>query len=103
MSCPASMIRLYRCLFLLPLLATAALAQQGPPRSDATGRVQQLLQGSGMTPEQIRSRLQAQGYPQSLLDSYLPGSSGPAAAPNENVFAAVAALGLATSGAIDTL
>jgi protein involved in polysaccharide export with SLBB domain len=31
---------------------------------------------SGLTPEQIRARLRAEGYPESLLDAYIPGSSG---------------------------
>ena len=31
---------------------------------------------SGLTPDQIRARLRAEGYPETLLDAYLPGKYG---------------------------
>src|SRR5215212_739730 len=34
---------------------------------------QRLLQ-SGLTPDQVRSRLRASGYPETILDQYLPGA-----------------------------
>ncbi len=58
--------------------------------------VRQRLMSSGLTPDQIRSRLRAAGYPENLLDAYLGGSSGPTASqfgPTE--LAAIEALGLA--------
>lgn len=68
-------------------------------------RLQQMLQSSGMTPEQIRARLRAQGYPEALLDQYLPGGAqvDSTAVPGTDVFAAVRALGLGDSLTIDSL
>src|SRR5207248_1224271 len=66
-------------------------------------RVQRLLQGSGLSAEQVRSRLQAQGYPGGMLDGYMSGGRQPAGVPNENVFAALATLGISTTGAVDSL
>jgi polysaccharide biosynthesis/export protein len=85
---------------LRPLLFAAAVfsfaglaaAQQQPPattrpspagaaaalrnRPDLAAQLQQRLQASGMTPEQVRARLRAEGYPESMLDAYLPGGGG---------------------------
>src|SRR5256884_9926783 len=36
----------------------------------------QRIQQSGLTPDQIRARLVAAGYPPNMLDAYLGGSSG---------------------------
>src|SRR5881396_3299659 len=36
----------------------------------------QRIQQSGLTPDQIRARLVAAGYPANMLDAYLGGSSG---------------------------
>ena len=75
-------------LFLRPLLAVgvflfmaAALqAQSVTPqqaqqllqnRPDLLNQLRQRLGGSGLTPDQVRARLRAQGYPDNLLDSYL--------------------------------
>ncbi|HEY8165444.1 MAG TPA: SLBB domain-containing protein [Gemmatimonadaceae bacterium] len=57
---------------------------------------------SGLTADQIRARLRAEGYPENLLDAYLPGSvgqePGSTTATPEDVFAAVRQLGI-----VDTL
>lgn len=45
-------------------------------RPDLVQQLQQRLLASGLTPDQVRSRLRALGYPDDLLDSYLPGSAG---------------------------
>jgi protein involved in polysaccharide export with SLBB domain len=37
-------------------------------------QLRQRLAQSGLTPDQIRSRLRAAGYPESLLDEYIPGA-----------------------------
>src|SRR5437867_1810069 len=58
--------------------------------------VRQRLTSSGLTPDQIRARLRAAGYPENLLDSYLGSSTGPTPSqigPTE--LAAIEALGLA--------
>jgi len=78
------------------MLQNPALAQQ----------LQQMLRGSGMTPDQIRARLKEQGYPDTLLDSYLPGTLTPvdsATIPSEDIFAAVRKLGLTDTTAVDSL
>ena len=75
-------------LFLRPLLAVGVFlfmavslqAQSVTPqqaqqllqnRPDLLNQLRQRLGGSGLTPDQIRARLRAQGYPDNLLDSYL--------------------------------
>jgi len=58
--------------------------------------VRQRLLQSGLTPDQIRARLRAAGYPENLLDAFLGGANSPAPSqmsPAEA--AAVQALGLA--------
>lgn len=60
-------------------------------------QLRQRIMSSGMTREQIRARLRAEGYPETLLDAYLPGASGSAAAPGAEVFAAVEQLGIVDS------
>ncbi len=66
-------------------------------------RLQQMMQSSGLTQQQIRDRLRAAGYPESLLDQYLGGSADSLAVPGEEVFEAVRALGIADSTAVDSL
>ncbi|MEP6494696.1 MAG: SLBB domain-containing protein, partial [bacterium] len=103
-------------LSLLSSLSSApAFAQQIPNPAQAQqmlqnnpaliARLQQMMQSSGLTPEQIRERLRAQGYPDSLLDQYLPGAtrSDSLTAPGADVFAALRALGLGDSLAVDSL
>src|SRR2546429_8373265 len=90
-------------LSLLPLLlggllgvAEPCVAQNPPPPSQAQGALEraieqnpgladvlrQRIEQSGLTPEQVRARLQAGGYPSNLLDPYLSstplGQSAPA-------------------------
>src|SRR5689334_6627787 len=88
-------------------LPSPAQAQQMLQNNPALiARLQQMMQSSGMTPEQIRARLKAQGYPDSLLDQYLPGSSvtsDSTAVPGEDVFAAIRALGLGDTLVVDSL
>src|SRR5690349_18793634 len=76
---------------LLPIVAATLLAIGGRPlvaqlpspsdaqallqsRPDLVNQLRQRISTSGMTPDQIRARLQAAGYPSNLLDSYLPGA-----------------------------
>ena len=93
--------------------APAAVAAQNP----TTAQAQQMLQNpamlqqlkqrimtSGMTPDQVRARLQAAGYPANLLDAYLGnGGVGDSTANSADVFAAVQDLGIADSTEIDLL
>ena len=53
------------------------------------------IDSSGLTPDQIRARLRAAGYPENLLDQYLRGAdTSKAAAPSSNVLEAVRVLGI---------
>jgi protein involved in polysaccharide export with SLBB domain len=94
------------------VVAPPAAAQNPalPPPSQAQAALQQALQQnpalatqirnrilqSGMTPDQVRARLQASGYPPTLLDSYL-GAENPQAGPptiSVDQVAAIQAIGL---------
>src|SRR3989454_5359286 len=98
---------------LLPLLAPLLVCAQTPPLpppSQAASALQQAVQQnpgladmirqriaqSGMTSEQVRARLQASGYPPTLLDAYLgaqtPGQASPV--PGAQELAAIQSLGL---------
>jgi protein involved in polysaccharide export with SLBB domain len=79
---------------------TAAQAQQLLQNNpDLVAQLRQRIMSSGMTPDQIRARLRAEGYPDNLLDAYLPGVTGgdSTTAQTADVFAAVMALGIADS------
>ncbi|MEP6508009.1 MAG: hypothetical protein ABJC63_07250, partial [Gemmatimonadales bacterium] len=58
------------------------------------------IMSSGLTDDQVRERLRAEGYPETLLDSYLgngttSGAAGQSATATQNdVFDAVSALGI---------
>jgi protein involved in polysaccharide export with SLBB domain len=68
------------------------------------GRLEQMMQSSGLTPEQVRARLRAAGYPEALLDQYLPGGQVDSTAlPSEDVFSAIRSLGIGDSTAVDSL
>jgi polysaccharide biosynthesis/export protein len=108
-------LRRWLGVLLIGLPTAVASAQQLPPPGQAQqmlqnnpaliARLQQMMQTSGLTPDQIRDRLKAQGYPESLLDQYLPGGTrgDSLALPGEDVFAAVRSLGLGDSTAVDSL
>lgn len=90
-----------------------ALAQQPTPeqaldmlqtRPDLVNELRERIGESGLTPDQVRARLRAAGYPENLLDSYLAGADTTRMAmPGEDVFAAIAALGITTTAAADSL
>jgi polysaccharide export outer membrane protein len=62
------------------------------------------LQGSGLTPDQVRARLRAEGYPEDLLDPYLTGfDTTQTVAPSPSTLGAVRALGLLSAETVDTL
>lgn len=98
------MLRSLTAALLLALAAAPAGAQVPSP-----AQVQQALQQpsglgdvlrarireSGLTPQQIRARLQASGYPGNLLDAYLGGAAGGGSpAPGQMELNAIQALGL---------
>ncbi len=104
---------------LRPLLCAAFLllgvrpvhAQQTPSSADAeallraqpdlANQLRQRIGSSGLTPDQIRARLRAEGYPESLLDTYLGSGAGATAtggaSVNPDVLAAVQSLGITDS------
>ena len=108
---------------LLPLALAAAVASKPaaaqvpttvpanlPPPNQAAQVLQQAVQGnpslaqtiaqriasSGLTPDQVRARLQAAGYPPTLLDAYMgtPAPGAPAANPGATEVGAIQALGM---------
>lgn len=72
-------------------------------RPEVVQQLRQRLATSGLSREQIRARLRAEGYPENLLDAYLPGSVGDAAAPSSETFSAVQQLGIADSADVAML
>lgn len=72
-------------------------------RPELVAQLRQRLAGSGLTPAQVRARLRAEGYPETLLDAYLAdaGEGIPDARPSEDVLSAVRALGVAGDDSLD--
>ncbi|MEO8563379.1 MAG: SLBB domain-containing protein [bacterium] len=99
--------------FLLPSLAAAQVPTARPTpeqaqvllqtRPDLVAQLRQRFATSGLTREQIHARLRAEGYPEDLLDAYLPGVTGAAPVPGEDVFQAVRMLGIADSSDVASL
>lgn len=76
------------------LQARPELVQQMRARFDAMG----------LTPQQVRARLRAEGYPEDLLDQYLSGSrASNVSLPSKQVFSAMRALGVSDSSDISEL
>jgi len=98
----------------LIIAASPALAQN-PSASQAQQMLQnnpallqqlrQRIMTSGLTPDQVRARLKAEGYPENLLDAYLGGGTATPdnAASPEEVFSAIAKLGIADTSEVDLL
>src|SRR3954470_14803133 len=93
--------------FLLPIAAGGQMPTTRPTpeqarillqtRPDLVAQLRQRFATSGMTREQVHARLRAEGYPEDILDAYLPGMTGDAPAPSADVFRAVESLGIADS------
>ena len=67
-------------------------------------QLRQRIMTSGLTPEQVRARLRAEGYPETLLDAYLPGSTATdTGTPSPEVFSAITALGIADTADVAIL
>ncbi|HEY5939979.1 MAG TPA: SLBB domain-containing protein [Gemmatimonadales bacterium] len=85
----------------LPTPDQARAALQNP---EMVRQLRQKLQASGLTPDQVRARLRAAGYPESLLDDYLMGADTTRAVrPGERTLEAVKALGLLSAAEADSL
>lgn len=77
---------------------------------DFVAQLQNRIEMSGLTPDQIHERLDAEGYPDDLLDPYLPGSTmspgaitPPDSETTAEVFEAMTHIGLIDSTTIDSL
>src|SRR5678815_4836237 len=57
---------------------STAQAQQMMQNPALLEQLRQRIASSGLTPDQVRARLRAEGYPENLLDAYLSGSTGSA-------------------------
>jgi protein involved in polysaccharide export with SLBB domain len=85
---------------------TPAQAQQMLQNNPALiQQLRQKIMTSGLTPDQVRARLRAEGYPESLLDAYLPGASmgSDTSAVLDDVFTALTQLGIADTVDVDLL
>jgi protein involved in polysaccharide export with SLBB domain len=105
--------------FTLFLVAAPSLAvAQNPSPTDAQralesnpALLQQLRQrilSSGLTPDQIRARLRAEGYPETLLDAYIPGGTSSGAdvvnaGTPDDVLNAASRLGIVDTAEVATL
>ena len=73
-------------------------------RPDLVAQLRQRIAMSGLTPDQIRARLQAAGYPPNLLDPYMVGAdTSQAVSPEPGTLGAAQALGLLSREALDSL
>lgn len=73
-------------------------------RPDLAIQLRERIGASGLTPEQVRARLRAAGYPEDLLDPYLEGAdSMRVARPGANVVEAVRILGVVSADEADSL
>ena len=86
-------------------LPTTAQAQQLLQNPDLVNQLRQRLLTSGLTPDQVRARLTAEGYPADMLDAYLPGGTAGArdSLPGDDVYNAMRALGVSDSADVENL
>src|SRR3954469_7666692 len=67
-------------------------------------QLRQRLLSSGLTPDQVRQRLRAAGYPETLLDPYMPGAdTTKTSRPGPRTLDAVRALGILSDTEADSL
>jgi polysaccharide export outer membrane protein len=86
----------------LPTPDQARDALQNQP--DLVQQLRQRLLSSGLTPDQVRQRLRAAGYPENLLDEYMPGAdTTKATRPGPRTLDAVRALGILSDTEADSL
>jgi len=86
----------------LPTPDQARRALQNQP--ELVTQLRQRLLESGLTPDQVRSRLRAAGYPENLLDDYLMGADTTRKVrPGSKTLEAVSALGILSDAEADSL
>lgn len=117
-------IRVAACAFAVavalvaPSMASAASAQQGLPpgmspeqarellrnRPDLAAQLRDRIGASGLTPDQVRARLRAAGYPEDILDPYLAGAdTTDSVEPPPGTLDAIRALGILGDAEVDSL
>jgi polysaccharide biosynthesis/export protein len=85
----------------LPSPEQAREALQNP---QIVERLRQRLLESGLTPDQVRARLRASGYPETMLDEYLTGADTTRRArPGPRTMDAVRSLGILSGAEVDSL
>ena len=86
----------------LPTPEQARRALQSQP--ELVTQLRQRLLESGLTPDQVRARLRAAGYPENLLDEYLMGADTTRQVrPGSKTMEAVTALGILSEAEADSL
>ncbi len=89
-------------LFIVPSLARAQTAEQVMQNPALLRELRSRIMSSGLSPEQVRARLRAEGYPENLLDAYLSGAPDTSSEPagttgtgtQADVLGAISALGI---------
>ncbi len=100
-------------LFIAPAIGRAQSASQAQQmlqsNPELLNQLRSRIMSSGLTNDQVRERLKAEGYPENLLDSYLSGGDNTGAAPvagtgtQDDVFGAISALGIADTVDVSSL
>lgn len=74
-------------------------------RPELVTQLRQRLMSSGLSAEQVRARLKAEGYPENLLDAYLSGTGGAGRSPASasDALSAMRALGVVDSAEVTEL
>ena len=88
-------------LFIVPSLAAAQTPEQVLQNPALLRELRSRIMSSGLTPDQVRARLRAEGYPENLLDAYLSSGgeqaesmSGTGTGTQEDILSAISALGI---------
>jgi polysaccharide biosynthesis/export protein len=90
---PVSLVMVSPCALLAQALPTTAKAERLlATRPDLVAALQARILSSGLTVDQIHARLRALGYPENMLDEYLPGGPGKVP-PSDSALLATKAMG----------
>src|SRR4051812_6506732 len=85
-------------------LPTVDQARQALTNPALVEQLRKKLQESGLTPDQVRSRLRAAGYPDNMLDEYLSGAdTTKQVRPSPHTLDAVRSLGVLSEAETDSL
>ena len=102
-------------LFIVPAAGRAQSASQAQQMLQANpellNQLRSRIMSSGLTPDQVRERLKAEGYPETLLDAYLPGgenatgngTTGAGTGTQDDVFGAISSLGIVDTVDVNSL